>query len=263
MRCSGDQPSCGMCRLTVPLLSVADLLSSRSGLLALPRGLQLRREARRKETCFVGCFSHFACSSARADPLVHSKAYVASLEERVRHLEAILDSHGLSQTAAANGTIPAPAPAARAVAEDEELHHVAIESLRVRRPALSCCTAADGLLEPLQIDELGEFTSFGHSSVFMHLPGPHGRSSAQNVGPQALPAGSASPTARPATSFLCPGPEPHPSATSSSPAIAEGDDSAMSSAGDLNWAKNLPEVKGMDEQLHAVLLDLFFAYYNS
>lgn len=37
----------------------------------------------------------------------------------------------------------------------------------------------------------------------------------------------------------------------------------MSNAEDFQWARNLPEVKGMDEQLHAVLLDLFFAYYNS
>lgn len=37
----------------------------------------------------------------------------------------------------------------------------------------------------------------------------------------------------------------------------------MSSGEGIDWARHLPEVKGMDEGLHNELLELFFLYFNS
>ncbi|BGP02993.1 hypothetical protein NBRC10513v2_006720 [Rhodotorula toruloides] len=169
-----------------------------------------------------------------------SKSYVTALEERVKVLEALLTQAGVSDDAATlEGAVDRGDDGA----------------------GLGEGVQADLGLDRLKLDEETlEFTNYGPTSAFQHLPEP--LASPNNDDSRALSQSPGAPSSAQTTSFfrrrastLNAASPPFPSyraATSPLP------------SGPLDWQRNLPSAiaQKWDAELHEDLLVRFFRYFN-
>lgn len=193
-----------------------------------------------------------------------SKSYVDALELRVAVLQALLKRNGISEAGAET--------VAESLTERDSGDSQGGPSASKRRATLNGVSpptkesgseddqhSPDLPVERLKLDDdTGELRFYGPTSAFRHLPEPP---SASQPSPTSTPA---SPQSFPSSSNTLFGSLSSDIQTAGSPSAGNISAEPTRPIGEIDWGRNLPEIPGgLDEDLHDLLLELFFTYFCS
>lgn len=155
------------------------------------------------------------------------KGEVAALRERIKTLESLLKGSGQEVEREGGGSERVRTELIDSEEDDGSEGEDAVQVLN------------EVGISRLKLDENGlEFTNYGPTSAFQHLPSPPIAQTRLSASPQSFPR------------------SPIAFAPTLEPADAQGP---------IEWNKYLPllELEGWDEPLHDSLLALFFSYFNN